>query len=198
MALKTSGAPPGVREKILEAADELFSREELHRVSIGAIVARAGCARASVYNIFGSKDGLIEAYLKRRAELRTGVVLENEIIDRADNADGRLLAIFDVLDDWFNGDGIQRRTLVELLLDTEPETFIHNAITAQLATVRKMISRYAEEAGLDDVDEFAKIWHILMKGAIVARKEGDLTAARAAARGAKVILDGWQTAPSIT
>lgn len=197
MALTKTGPNKGVRERILAAADELFSRDEMHRVSVGAIVARAGCARASVYNIFGSKDGLIEAYLKRRAELRSGVVLENEMIMRADDADGRLLAIFDILDDWFNTDGVRHRTLVELLLDAEPETGIHKAVAAQLATVRSMIDRHAQNAGLENTEEFARIWHMLMKGAIVTRKEGDHTAARAARRGGEIILNSWRLAPPV-
>ena len=39
------------------------------------------------------------------------------------------------------------------------------------------MSELAEEAGIEDPDNFARQWHILMKGSIVSAAEGDLEAA---------------------
>jgi hypothetical protein len=50
----------------------------------------------------------------------------------------------------------------------------------QLSEIRGFIGGLAKDAGIDDVDGFARQWHILMKGCIVAAAEGDrLAAARA-------------------
>ena len=48
---------PDARQRLLDAACEAF-REEGYRVSIDRIAARAQVARQTVYNHFGSKDGL--------------------------------------------------------------------------------------------------------------------------------------------
>ena len=51
------------RERLLAAADELFYEEGVHTVGIDRVIERAGVAKASLYNTFGSKDELIRAYL---------------------------------------------------------------------------------------------------------------------------------------
>jgi hypothetical protein len=52
------------------------------------------------------------------------------------------------------------------------------------------VRRLADEAGLRDSENFARSWHILMKGSIIAAAEGDLDAAqRAKALGRSLIVD---------
>jgi hypothetical protein len=46
-----------------------------------------------------------------------------------------------------------------------------------LANIRSYIERLAAEAGIRDTDSFARKWHILMKGSIMAAHEGDAAAA---------------------
>jgi AcrR family transcriptional regulator len=53
--------PP--RERLLEAARELFYAEGVHTVGIDRVIERAGVAKASLYSTFGSKEGLVNAYL---------------------------------------------------------------------------------------------------------------------------------------
>ncbi len=47
----------------------------------------------------------------------------------------------------------------------------------------------ARGAGIPDADDFARRWHILMKGSIVAAGEGDHEAARRAQRIGALLLD---------
>jgi AcrR family transcriptional regulator len=60
---------PSPRERLLQAADELFYAEGINSVGIDRIIERADVARASLYSTFGSKDELIRGYLERRAEI---------------------------------------------------------------------------------------------------------------------------------
>ncbi len=57
------------RERLLEAANELFYDEGVHTVGIDRVIERAGVAKASLYNTFGSKDELVRAYLETRHAL---------------------------------------------------------------------------------------------------------------------------------
>jgi AcrR family transcriptional regulator len=54
--------PP--RERLLEAARELFYAEGVHTVGVDRVIERAGVAKASLYSTFGSKEGLVKAYLE--------------------------------------------------------------------------------------------------------------------------------------
>ncbi len=52
------------RERLLDAARELFYAEGVHRVGIDRVIERADVAKASLYSTFGSKEGLVKAYLE--------------------------------------------------------------------------------------------------------------------------------------
>ncbi len=54
------------RERLLAAAQELFYEEGINTVGIDRVIERAGVAKASLYDCFGSKDELICAYLEAR------------------------------------------------------------------------------------------------------------------------------------
>src|SRR5690349_17397815 len=67
------GAPRervSARERLLAAADELFYEGGIHTVGIDRVIERAGVAKASLYDTFGSKDALIRAYLEARHDAR--------------------------------------------------------------------------------------------------------------------------------
>jgi AcrR family transcriptional regulator len=55
------------KTRILDAAENLFAANGFGAVSLRAIIKEAGVNTASVHYHFGSKEGLIEAVLERRA-----------------------------------------------------------------------------------------------------------------------------------
>lgn len=56
-----------MRERIIDAATELFYAHGLRAVSADKIVAQVGITKVTFYRHFPSKDDLIVAYLQRRA-----------------------------------------------------------------------------------------------------------------------------------
>lgn len=61
-------AQPDTRERILDAAQELFVQHGLEGTSMRAITARAGVNLAAVNYHFGSKEQLVEQVLRRRLD----------------------------------------------------------------------------------------------------------------------------------
>jgi TetR/AcrR family transcriptional regulator len=57
-----------VKTVILEAALELFSRRGFEGVGIQELVDRAGISKPTLYYHFGSKQGLLEALIRRHGE----------------------------------------------------------------------------------------------------------------------------------
>src|SRR6266851_3811244 len=83
------------RDRLLDAASELFYEHGVHTVGIDTIIERAGVAKASLYRAFGSKEELVRAYLEaRHASRRATVLAEMELHP---DPGGKLLALFDVL-----------------------------------------------------------------------------------------------------
>ncbi len=89
----------GPRERILAAAQELFSREGMRRTSVNAIAARANVAKATFYSLFPSKDELIRESLRRGIE-QWDTYARAEVEERAESPRDRILAWFDVLAEW--------------------------------------------------------------------------------------------------
>ena len=54
------------RQRLLDAADELFYRQGMHRVSIDRVIEKAGVPAETLREAFGSTDELIRAYLRAR------------------------------------------------------------------------------------------------------------------------------------
>jgi AcrR family transcriptional regulator len=177
------------RERILEAAYELFSRNGVRAVGIDAIIERSGVARMTLYRHFGSKDALALAFLERREERWTRDWLQHDVRQRATDPGERLLAIFDVFDGWFQQEDFEGCSFINVLLEiAEPEHDLHRASADYLARIRAFVRELAAEAGASDPDGLAHKWHILMKGSIVAAGEGDRQAARRAREVAALVL----------
>ncbi len=192
--LKANGSD--AREKLLAAAYELFSSSGVQAVGVEAIIERSGVARQTMYRHFGSKQDLVLAFLARREQLWTRSWLQAEVERRAEDPGDRLLAIFDVFDDWFHRPDFEGCSFINVMLEHPDEEHpLHQASTGYLAGIRGFLQGLAEQLGVHDADGFARQWHILMKGSIVAAGEGDHEAARRAQSIARLVLER-ATAPA--
>jgi AcrR family transcriptional regulator len=192
-----SASGPDARERILEAAYELFSRQGIRAVGIDAIIERSGVARMTLYRHFPSKDALVLAFLERREERWTKDWLQAEVERRAEGPRERLLAIFDVFDVWFQRDDFEGCSFINVLLETADPLHAHHRASAEyLARIRAYVKRLATDAAVADPEGFARQWHILMKGSIVAAGEGDRQAARRAQEVASLLLEAKATSPT--
>nr|WP_046771899.1 TetR/AcrR family transcriptional regulator [Jiangella alkaliphila] len=177
---------------MLDTAYTLFSRRGVRGVAVDEVIARARVAKATFYRHFRSKSDLVLAVLERREQEWTTGYVEAESERRGSNAEERLLAIFDVFGEWFARDDFEGCTFIRVLLQVDAENVVGQASVQYLENIRAMIRRRAVEAGLRDPDDFARSWHILMKGAILAAAEGEPEAARHAHDMARTLIDNFR------
>ena len=180
------------RERILDAAYELFSRRGIQAVGVNEVTERAGVATATLYRHFASKDELVLAFLHLREQRWTKDFVEAGAMRRGSNPEERLLAIFDVLDEWFHRDDFEAGSFMKVLLELGPEHPAGGASVWHLEQIRSIVRRLAEEAGLRDTDSFARSWHILMEGSIVVATEGDTRAAQRGKSMARLLIDQYR------
>ena len=177
------------RERLLTAAYELFSRQGVQAVGVDAIIERSGVARQTMYRHFASKQDLVLAFLARREQLWTHGWLQAEVRRRAEDPQAQLLAIFDVFDEWFATPDFEGCSFINVMLEHPAADHpVHRAAAKYLAAIRSFLERLAREAGITDPGHFARQWHILMKGSIVAAGEGDGEAACRAKQLAALLL----------
>jgi AcrR family transcriptional regulator len=176
--MPTRGRPNGGRdsgrERVLETAYKLFSQHGTRAVGVDRIIAESGVAKMTLYRNFASKDELILAFLERRQQRWTHEWLQATVESRCSTPAQRLLAIFDVFGEWFARDDFEGCSFINVMLELDDAgSPVRRESVRQLSEIRGFLSALAEEAGVDDVDGFARQWHILMKGCIVAAAEGD-------------------------
>lgn len=168
----------GIRDQLVRAAYELYTRTGVRAVTDDMIADRAGVSKNTLHEYFPSLDELVTVVLDRRERLWTFGLIEEQSRLRGATPEEQLLAIFDVLDEWFAAADFDACLFINVLLEMGAEHPLGQAGIEHLQTIRDIVSARAERAGLTDIDNFARCWHILMKGAIVAAAEGDRQAAR--------------------
>ncbi len=166
-----------VRERILASAYPLYVTRGIRDVTVEEIERIAGVSHADFEREFPSRDELAAECLERREREWTFGVVEAGARARGATPEERLLAIFDVFDDWFHRDDYEACTFINVLLEMGRDHPLGRASAEYLVHIRRIVGTLATEAGLRDPDELALSWHILMKGSIINAVEGDSRAA---------------------
>ena len=187
--LGKASAATNARERILDAAYELFSRHGVRAVGIDRVIEESGVAKATLYRTFTSKDDLVIEFLRMREARWTKDWLQREVEQRASAPEERLLAIFDVFHDWFQREDFEGCSFINVLVETDDHgSPVYKATAGHLEAIRGFLSELAGAAGIERPHEFARRWHILMKGSIIAAQEGDRDAARRSRQIGEVLL----------
>jgi AcrR family transcriptional regulator len=187
-AAADSGRDSG-RERIRRAAYDLFSRLGIRAVGVDTVIAQAGVAKMTLYRNFPSKDDLVLDFLDRREERWTEQWLIAEATARASQPGPRLLAVFDLLGEWFARPDFEGCPFLAALLEFRDQGHPTGwAAAGHLARIRAFLRDQAALAGAPDPDGLARSWHILMNGAIIAAHEGDVQAAARAREAGELLL----------
>ncbi|MEU8226053.1 TetR/AcrR family transcriptional regulator [Kribbella sp. NPDC048915] len=185
MVLDTADA----QQKVLDAADALFYERGVQSVGMDAIRAASGVSLKRLYQLFPSKDALIEAYLHRRDELWQSMLAEH--VDAQTDPRERILAVFDFLYAWSS----QRDYRGCAFINTFGELGAVSPQVAELASkhkegFRQALTRLAHEAGAADPERLADHLILLSEGAITRSAiSGSADPAVRAREAATMILD---------
>ncbi len=175
------------RDRLLAAADELFYAEGVHVVGVDRIVARAGVTKASLYNTFGSKDGLVRAYLENhfsRRQRRIAKILAEHTTPRA-----RLLAVFDEVEGMLAGSAFRGCRFISAAAESAPGEAGEVVAEQYRAWLWSLFTELAEAAGARDAKQVGRQLFLLYDGAAVAaRMDDDRAAAARAVRSAVIAL----------
>jgi AcrR family transcriptional regulator len=176
-------------DRILATAYELFSSRGIRDVGVNELIGSSGVSKATFYRHFPSKDALVLAFLELRDQVWTADLIVGEARKRGATAEEQLLAVFDVFGDWFQREDFEACSFINVLLEMGAGHPLGKASIDYLSRIRGHIQALAEEAGLDRPEEFARSWHILMKGSIISATEGDMLASKRAQQMARWLIE---------
>jgi AcrR family transcriptional regulator len=187
-------AKPSARDRLLAAANELFYNEGVHTVGVDRVVERAGVAKASLYNTFGSKDELVRAYLDDRHAQTAARIIRT--LSRYDTPRERLLGVFDVQGELFAEPGFRGCAFVSACAES-PSEVAEAAAAGYRGWVRELFSGLAREAGVRDPEGLARRLHMVYDGAsLAASMDHDPAVAVAARAAAETLLDAAAAHPA--
>ena len=188
MTTTTTAERLSARERLLAAADELFYEDGIHTVGIDRIIERAGVAKASLYNTFGSKDELVRAYLTRRHEARQARI-EAALTGRSTPRD-KILGVFDTQAEYVLLPNYRGCAFLNASAESQPGSVAEVVSAENRAWLRRLFTELAAEVGVPDPERLAERLVILYDGASVgARMDGNPHAVVAAREVAELLVD---------
>lgn len=168
-ALRAPALTPGAR-RILDVASELFYRCGIHAVGVDTIAAESGITKRTLYNRFGSKDRLVEAYLQARHHAWW------ELMERrvAASPGSGVLALWDSYTE--NVDFSERGcAFINAAGELPADHPAHRVVRAHKRAVRRHLEALvrADHPGIAGPEAAANLVFLLLEGAITHHGIGD-------------------------
>jgi AcrR family transcriptional regulator len=164
-----------MRERIVEAATELFYAQGLRAVSAEKIIAQVGITKVTFYRHFPTKDDLIVAYLERRAKW------ERDGIAQAREAAGDVPGVFQILAEAIGAEscrpGFRGCPFINAAAEyADPEHPVRRAVDAHRRWFGQTIQELLDEISVPDSARVADQLVMLRDGAMVSGYLGDPSA----------------------
>jgi AcrR family transcriptional regulator len=154
---------PSNRERLMEAAGELFYREGLHAITADRVADRAGLTKPTIYNLFGSKDALVLKTLQRRGEQ-----IRQHIEQRAagySDPGRKLLEVLQVHAEMLTSEGFHGCPLIIAAVQAPDSTRARELAHAHKTWLRGLIAQFARRARLKSPDALAASLVLVLEGA---------------------------------
>lgn len=178
--------------RLLDAADALLFTRGAVTTPVDEVLRRAGASPATLYRLYGSKEGLIAAALDRRQQ--AWVAVWEAAIERAEGHRARLLAVFDALDEFRREPGGARwcaflGTAAEYAAPSAP---LAAAIQRDTDDLRRRLTDLAGPVAGADAAELAEDLLLVVSGDLAMRLRDGRAAEPGRARAvAGALVDGW-------
>ena len=176
------------RDRLIDTAADLFYERGLTNVGINEVTDRAGVARMTLYNGFGSKEALALAAFERLAEGRRA--LFEERLQQAQTASDAVEAMFDVSEQLASEFRFRGCAFINVVVqEPHPEGPMHALVRAHKAWIRAKFREIAARAGHPEPDTAAQQLLALLDGASVeAFVQGSVEPIRASKQAAQILL----------
>lgn len=163
------------RQRLINAALELFLSQGLHVTGVAAIAARARVTKMTLYGHFPSKDSLIVACLEERDRLWRARVeqLRDDLPDPLE----ALLAFFDLYQGYVERDSHRGCLFVNSAAEFSSMSHpVFLAVERHKEGVREQLAALARQAKFNAPRQIAESLFLLLEGSFVSAARGDSTA----------------------
>ncbi|ARQ01310.1 TetR/AcrR family transcriptional regulator [Pseudorhodoplanes sinuspersici] len=167
-ASRTANEAESARQRLLDAATELFCRYGINATGVDAVIDEAKTAKTTLYRIFGSKEGLIEAVLDNEGQRWRDWFINGVDAGQASSRT-KLLRIFPLLKEWFSQERFYGCPFINAVGEHDKADERMRTIAIRHKTVvLKKIETLAADAGFANASSMAHQIGLLIDGAIIA------------------------------
>lgn len=162
--------PKNARDRLLETAIDLFYTHGFHAVGLDRVIAETGVTKTTFYKHFESKDDLVAAAITRREEWERHAWSRAVREQGGPTPRGQLLALFDVIDVWFNDPSFHGCLFINAAVEfADPRDPVHVVAATYKRRARDGWRELAAAAGAADPDTFADLYATLVEGTMIMR-----------------------------
>jgi AcrR family transcriptional regulator len=153
------------RTRLLDATERLIYAGGICATGMDAIVRESGVARKTIYRYFRTKDELVAEALRKRDVRWMQWFIETS--GGAKNAEAKLLATFDALEQWFSAPDFRGCAFINAAGEIGDGADPIRAVAKEhKQKLRDYLRQLAQEHGAGDPDDLASAFLILIDGAI--------------------------------
>jgi AcrR family transcriptional regulator len=179
---------PAIR--LVLTATRLFNENSIHSTGVDRIIAEAGVARRTLYNQFGSKEGLIRAVMQRESdawfEWLDSELTPSELRDPQE----RITRFFALLGKWFSRSDFKGCSFINAVGEHPLDSCVRPIAKAHRQANFEYIRRLLAGSKISNLDKAADQITILADGATVtAMVTGNHMTAETAAHAALALMD---------
>jgi len=177
------------RAVLIQRAFKIFHENGFHATGMDTLVKLTGVSKTAMYRHFRTKEDLILAVLKLRDEqFRSGLM--QRIEELAPTPEQQLLALFDVLGEWFERDDFKGCMFIKASAEYQDD---NHPLKAASAEHKRLLLEYfgkiAARTTAQDPDLLARQLLMLKEGAIVtAQLQGIEGVADQARKAAEILI----------
>jgi AcrR family transcriptional regulator len=156
---------PSARQRLLDAAADLFYRQGIGPVGVDLVSKTAGVSKRTLYQQFGSKDQLVAESLDTH-----GAAILAQYIPAEDSAPPRqqILAVFDGLSGWSASEAYRGCPFVNTATElADPEHPARKVARDYKLRLRDYFASQAERGTAQDPQRLADQLIVVFDGAIV-------------------------------
>lgn len=180
-----------MRDRLIDAANELFYAQGLRAVSVDKVIESAGTTKVTFYRHFKSKDDLVVAYLERRASIEIDGITA-AITASHNDPEASLRLISEQTGIVACIPGFRGCPFINAAAENpDPESSVRKVVAAHREWYRTMFGDLIAPLDLPNPDEVVDDLMLLRDGAMVAGYLGDPeTVGGAFFRGCQAVLRG--------
>ena len=171
--MKTKTAKGDAKTRILDTACDLFYRNGYRATGINEIIEKSGVAKATFYDHFPSKEDLALAYIRKKGEAETQLVLDS--LEKYPGPYEKLLGIFEFLIPWAKERDYRGCAYMNIAGEVlDPNHPVREESTSHYRALRALVGRLMNELKAQrgaawkdrDADKVADDFHLLFVGSL--------------------------------